>query len=70
MLLKGGRPEAAELVDVFCVLLDKRVDHVLDGSRADEPLLVVDHGTARDMAPPTGAFLYTRFLFVEEAGGP
>jgi len=22
------------------------------------------------MALPTGAFLYTRFLFVEEAGGP
>ena len=26
--------------------------------------------SVRDMAPPTSAFLYTRFLFVEEAGGP
>ena len=26
--------------------------------------------SVQDMAPPTSAFLYTRFLFVEEAGGP
>src|SRR3989442_15768543 len=36
------RSETAELVDVFCLLLDKRVDHVIDGNRADDPLLVVD----------------------------
>ena len=27
-------------------------------------------GPRSHVAPPTGAFLYTRFLFMEEAGGP
>lgn len=30
-------------MDVFCLLLDQRVDHIVGGNRSDEPLLVVDH---------------------------